>query len=159
MFCKNCGQPLEDGTLFCPNCNTPVDGFPAGDTTQPQRPIYTANPYGTQPQQPYGAPQQPYGYPPQQPYPVQMEKPSITWLIVNIVCLVLSGSVFSIIGTVFGALAQSAYNKGAYADAQSKNKTAKILGIVSIVSLALVYILVFFFLIVGFSAMGPGYYS
>ncbi len=165
MFCKNCGQALADGALFCPNCNAPVQA------AQPQTP--PVNPYDNQQQAPYGAPQQPYGYapqqppygaqqpygyPPQQPYGVPPEKPALTWLIVNIVCLVLSGSIFSIIGTIFGALAQSAYNKGAYAEAESKSKTTKILGIVSIVSLVLVYICVFFFFFLGAAAMDSGYY-
>lgn len=165
MFCKNCGQALADGALFCPNCNAPVQA------AQPQTP--PVNPYDAQQQAPYGAPQQPYGYapqqppygaqqpygyPPQQPYGVPPEKPALTWLIVNIVCLVLSGSIFSIIGTIFGALAQSAYNKGAYAEAVSKSKTTKILGIVSIVSLVLVYIWIFFFFILGAAAMDSGYY-
>ena len=26
MFCRNCGQKLEDGSTFCPNCGTPVSG-------------------------------------------------------------------------------------------------------------------------------------
>lgn len=173
MFCKNCGQALEDGALFCPNCNAPVEGH----TVQPQTPPVNANPYDTQPQapytapqQPYGygaqqppygtAPQQPYGYPPQQPYGVPPEKPALTWLIVNIVFLVLSGftNLFSIIGTIFGALAQSDYNKGNYAGATSKNKTAKVLGIISIVSLVLAYVLIFFCMVIGLSAMDSGYY-
>ena len=157
MFCKNCGHALEDGALFCPNCNAPVQA------AQPQTP--PVNPYDAQQQAPYSAPQQTYGYAPQQPpygaqqpYGVAPEKPALTWLIVNIVCLVLSGSIFSIIGTIFGALAQSAYNKGAYAEAESKSKTTKILGIVSIVSLVFVYICVFFFFILGVAAMDSGYY-
>lgn len=64
MFCKNCGQPLEDGALFCANCNAPVEGFSAGNAAQPQTPpVNAGNPYDAQPQAPYGAPQQPYGYP------------------------------------------------------------------------------------------------
>ncbi len=26
MFCRNCGQKIEDGSTFCPNCGTPVSG-------------------------------------------------------------------------------------------------------------------------------------
>lgn len=146
MFCKNCGQELPDGAVFCPNCNASV-----ADAAQAQTPYG----YGAQP--PYGA-QQPYGYAPQQPI-VQPPKPSLTWLIVNIVCLVLSGNIFSIIGTIFGALARSAYNKGAYAEAESKNKTTKILGIISIVTFVLFYILVFYFVIfLGTATLGSAYY-
>ena len=71
MFCKNCGQSLEDGVLICPNCNTPVDGYATTNAAQPQTPPVNANPYNTQPQAPYGAAQPPYGYPPQQPYAQQ----------------------------------------------------------------------------------------
>lgn len=146
MFCKNCGQELPDGAVFCPNCNAAV-----ADAAQAQTPYG----YGAQP--PYGA-QQPYGYAPQQPI-AQPPKPSLAWLIVNIVCLVLSGNIFSIIGTIFGALAQSAYNKGAYAEAESKNKTTKILGIISIVTFVLFYILVFYFVIfLGTATLGSAYY-
>lgn len=146
MFCKNCGQELPDGAVFCPNCNASV-----ADAAQAQTPYG----YGAQP--PYGA-QQPYGYAPQQPI-AQPPKPSLAWLIVNIVCLVLSGNIFSIIGTIFGALAQSAYNKGAYAEAESKNKTTKILGIISIVTFVLFYILVFYFVIfLGTATLGSAYY-
>ena len=68
MFCKNCGQPLEDGALFCANCNAPVEGFSAGNAAQPQTPpVNAGNSYSAQPQAPYDAPQQPYGAP-QQPY-------------------------------------------------------------------------------------------
>lgn len=155
MFCKNCGQELPDGTLFCPNCNQPI----IDDAAQAQTPPTAANPYTVPPQQPpygYNA-QPPYGYAPQPPF-VQPPKPSLTWLIVNIVCLVLSGNIFSIIGTIFGALALSAYNKGAYAEAESKNKTAKILGIIGIVSLVLVYILAFYvFVFLGTATLGSYY--
>ena len=159
MFCKNCGQALADGALFCPNCNAPVQA------AQPQTP--PVNPYNNQQQAPYGAPQQPYGYAPQQPpygaqqpYGVPPEKPALTWLIVNIVFLVLSGftNLFSIIGTIFGALAQSDFNKGNYAEAISKNKTAKVLGIISIVSLVFVYICLFFLFFLGIATMDSGYY-
>lgn len=69
MFCKNCGQALADGALFCPNCNMPVDGYAATNAAQPQTPPVNANPYTAQQQAPYTAPQQPpYGYAPQQPY-------------------------------------------------------------------------------------------
>ena len=26
VFCKNCGNKLEDGTKFCPKCGNPIGG-------------------------------------------------------------------------------------------------------------------------------------
>lgn len=163
MFCKNCGQAMDDNMLFCPNCNTPV-GTEA--SAQP------AQPYDAQPQQPYAAQQPPYGAP-QQPYSQPYApgynnmmppppKPSIAWLIVNIVVMVCTSftNIFAIIGTIFGALAQSSYNKGNYADAESKNKTCKILGIVSIVGFAVLMIFAIIVMIIGGAAAFAdlGYY-
>lgn len=154
MFCKNCGQEMADNMIVCPNCNTPVEANAANAPVQPVQPPYGAPqqpPYGAPQQPPYGAPQQPYapGYSNMMPPP---PKPSIAWLIVNIVLMVLSGftGLFSIIGTIYGALAQSAYNKGNYADAESKNKTCKILGIIGIVGFALLFI----FCIIAFAIGG-----
>ena len=37
MFCRNCGQQLPDGSLFCPRCGTSVQAgaSPVQDKTQP----------------------------------------------------------------------------------------------------------------------------
>jgi hypothetical protein len=52
MFCKNCGQKLQDGAVFCPDCGQKQD-IPAGTPEQqpqapaqqpPQPPLYTAAP-------------------------------------------------------------------------------------------------------------------
>lgn len=167
MFCKNCGQTMDDNALVCPNCNTPV-GADAQPAQPVQQPPYGAAqpPYGAA-QPPYGAPQQPYNQQPYAPgYSNMMPpppKPSMAWLIVNIVLMVLSGftGLFSIIGTIFGALAQSSYNKGNYADAESKNKTCKILGIIGIVGFALLFIFcIIVFAIGGAAALADmGYYA
>ena len=153
MFCKNCGQAMDDNLLVCPNCNTPVESDASAQPTQPVPPVQ--QPYAAQP--PYGAPQQPYGQPYAPGYNNMMPpppKPSIAWLIVNIVVMVCTGftGIISIIGTIFGALAQSAYNKGNYADAESKNKTCKILGILSIIGFVLLVIFMIFAVIVGGAA-------
>lgn len=88
MFCKNCGQAIDDGAAFCPNCNTPVA---SADTAQPQTPpvdpTYGQQPYAQQPvppQQPYAQqpipPQQPYAQQPYAPYgapPVSQEPASM----------------------------------------------------------------------------------
>ena len=115
MFCKNCGQEILPGTVNCPRCGAYV----APDTAQVQTP---PSPYNGQPYQPYGQPYQPgpsYG----QPYPIPA-KPSVGWLVFNIVLVVLSGfsNILAIVGVVFGALGQSAYNHGDYKDAESKTK-------------------------------------
>ena len=35
MFCKNCGQQIQDGATFCPNCGTPVAQQPSQGAAQP----------------------------------------------------------------------------------------------------------------------------
>lgn len=176
MFCKNCGQAIADDAAFCPNCNTPVaSAEPAQPQTPPvdapyaQQPVAPQQPYAQQPvppQQPYGQPTYTDPYAQQQPYtagnPYQPvpPKPSIAWLIVNIVCVVLCGftNVIGIIGIIFCALAQSAYGKGAYADAESKAKTGKILGIITLIGTVALYVLYIFSLALGVSLLGSGYY-
>lgn len=42
MFCKKCGQPMDDGAKFCENCGTPVEipqaqETPAADSVPVQR--------------------------------------------------------------------------------------------------------------------------
>lgn len=73
MFCKNCGQEMNDNMQFCPNCNAPV----AAENAAPVQPQYTApqQPYGQQP--PYAAPQQPYGQPAYGMPPVSQEPASL----------------------------------------------------------------------------------
>lgn len=36
MFCRKCGQKLEDGSTFCPNCGTPVSGANAAPANNSQ---------------------------------------------------------------------------------------------------------------------------
>lgn len=31
MFCRNCGNKLENGTMFCGKCGTPVQQVPRGN--------------------------------------------------------------------------------------------------------------------------------
>lgn len=157
MFCKNCGQQLAEGAAFCPNCGMTVtqpDTAPAA-SEQPAAEQGTAQqpPY-TQPQQPYTQPQQPYGQPGYGNVYAPQAKPSMSWLIVNIVLFVLSGfvNIFSLIGLIFGAIGQSDYNKGNYADAESKTKVCKILGIISLVLFVLGWATMIFFLIAGLAA-------
>lgn len=165
MFCKNCGQEIAEGAAFCPNCNTPVVSAPQpqpvdpvyGQQAMPQQPIPPQPPYG-QPTYTDSYMQQPYnaGY----PYPQVPPKPALTWLIVNIVLMVLSGftGILSIIGTIFGALGQSAYNKGNYADAESKTKVCKVLGIIGLVCIVLAFFLGILFGITGAFASSSYYY-
>ena len=143
MFCKNCGQEILPGTVNCPRCGAYV----APDTAQVQTP---PPPYNGQPYPPYG-----------QPYPIPA-KPSVGWLVFNIVLMVFSGftNIFAIVGVVLGALGQSAYNHGDYKDAESKAKSCKVLAIISLVLflglLAACFIAV---LIIGVSSTPSTYYS
>lgn len=67
-FCKNCGNPIADGSTFCPNCGTPVDN--AQQTYQQEAPQQSY-------EQPYQqeAPQQSYEQPYQQPVQPQVMNP------------------------------------------------------------------------------------
>lgn len=79
MFCKNCGQEMNDGMQFCPNCNTPV----AAENAAPQQPYNAQPPYGA-PQQPYAQQpyvQQPYGMPPVSQEPASLGLRFVCWLI------------------------------------------------------------------------------
>ncbi|MDO4154132.1 MAG: CD225/dispanin family protein [Clostridia bacterium] len=115
--------------------------------------------YGTQPpiygQQPYGAPQP--IYPP-------VPKPSMSWLIVNIVLTVLSGctNLLAIVGIVFGALGQSAYTKGKYEDAKSHTKTCRTFAIISLTLSALTVLAGILYVVLvalgSFSAISGGFY-
>lgn len=148
MYCTHCGQPLSPNcTGVCQNCGAPV-----------QSAYYTSNmpPY-------YGQPQQPvYLQPPTFAPPIP--KPSMNWLIVNIVLTVLSGcsNVLAIIGIVFGALAQNSYTKRNYAEAESNNKTCRIMGIISLVLGAIGVLLVVLYLVLivagVFGSLGSEYY-
>lgn len=167
MFCKNCGQQLAEGAVFCPNCGAAVqaEAQPVQAEAQPvqaeAQPVQAA-------QQPYTPPQQPYGQP-QQPYPPYGQpafgnvnapaKPSMSWLIVNIVIYVLSGfmNILSLIGLIFGAIGQSSYSKGDYVDAENKTKVCKTLGIISLVLFIIGVLATIFFFLVGLFA-APSYY-
>lgn len=70
MFCKNCGQEMNDNMQFCPNCNTPVASENAAPAQQP---------YNAQP--PYAAPQQPYGQPPVSQEPASLGLRFVCWFI------------------------------------------------------------------------------
>ena len=72
MFCKNCGQEINDGVQFCPNCGTPT-------ANEPQ---YSA------PQQQYSAPQQQYTAPQQGDAPYLAGQDKTTMILI---CLFLGG--------------------------------------------------------------------
>lgn len=129
MFCKNCGQPLEDGALFCANCNAPVEGFSAGNAAQPQTPpVNAGNPYSAQPQAPYGAPQQPYGYPGQ---PMVSQEPASMGL--RVLCWF-----FPIVGIILYFVKKD--EKPVYAKQCGK---AALISIIVNIALSFVYTIVF----------------
>ena len=149
MFCKNCGQEILPGTVNCPRCGAYVAPDAAQAQTPPPPPLYNG--------QPYQSWQPSYG----QPYPIPA-KPSVGWLVFNIVLVVLSGfsNILAIVGVVFGALGQCAYNHGDYKDAESKTKVCKVLGIISLVLFILAFLfLLFFFFVIGVSSTPSTYYS
>lgn len=148
MFCKICGHEVASDARFCSNCGAAVSADAA--PVQPPPPYYG---------QPYWQGQPLYG----QPYQPLPTKPSVAWLVFNIVLTVFSGftNIFAIVGIVLGALGQSAYNHGDYKDAESKTKACKVLAIVSLALFLLLLIACFFaVLFIGmFSAPSTHYYS
>ena len=121
MFCKNCGQELNDNASICPYCGTEVkkneqDGQPAQpQATQAQ--AQPQQPYGQtyqQPQQPYGQTyQQPYGQPYQQPYAPQSYEPESNGIaIAGFICAFF----IPLLGWIFGGIglarSKRRYGKG-----------------------------------------------
>lgn len=163
MFCKNCGQQLAEGAAFCPNCGAAVPAEEQPIQAEAQPVPTEAQPTEAQPvqaqQQPYTPPQQPYGQPGYGNVYAPQAKPSMSWLIVNIVLYVLSGfmNILSLIGLIFGAIGQSSYSKGDYVDAENNTKVCKTLGIISLVLFILGALATIFFFLVGLF-VAPSYY-
>lgn len=147
MFCKTCGHEIPADAGFCSNCGTAVfaDVTPV-QTTPP--PLYYGQPYRPE-QPPYG---QVYSAP---------RKPSAGWLVFNIVLMVFSAfsNILAIVGVVFGALGQSAYNHGDYKDAESKTRTCKVLGIISLVLFLMAVVFLVLLFLLGGVTSSPYVYS
>ena len=122
MNCKNCGAELKEGALFCGNCGTKVE----------EAPVYEAP--AEYYQEKYEEYQEQGTYiPPVMPEyaePVNVvsgEKPNtVLWIVLSVIELLSCCQITGIISLIFSILGHIAAEKGDFAEAAKKIKTAKI---------------------------------
>ena len=154
MNCKNCGAELHEGALFCGNCGMKVEQEqPAYQV--PEQPVYEEPVQGEYHQESYSEYQEQGSYvPPVMPeYPaepvVSGERPNtVLWIVLAAVEIFTCCQLTGIISLIFAILGHVAADKGDFAEAERKIKTAKIwfwvglgLGILFVVLYALIFAL------------------
>ena len=160
MNCKNCGAELNEGAVFCGNCGMkveseqPVYEVPAQEFSQEVHNEY-------QEQGSYVPPVMPECY--SEPV-VPAEKPNtVLWIVLAAVEIFTCCQLTGIVSLIFAILGHVAADKGDFAEAEKKIKTAKTWFWVGLV-LGLVFIIAYFILVaVGVAAgvteeMLSGYY-
>ncbi len=160
MYCKNCGAEIGEGALFCGNCGMKVEA---------EQPVYEApaqefsqevhNEY--QEQGSYVPPVMPECY--SEPV-VPAEKPNtVLWIVLAAVEIFTCCQLTGIVSLIFAIIGHVAADKGDFAEAEKKIKTAKTWFWVGLV-LGLVFIIAYFILVaIGVAAgvteeMLSGYY-
>ena len=160
MNCKNCGAEINEGAAFCGNCGMKVES---------EQPVYEApaqefsqevhNEY--QEQGSYVPPVMPECY--SEPV-VPAEKPNtVLWIVLAAVEIFTCCQLTGIVSLIFAILGHVAADKGDFAEAEKKIKTAKTWFWVGLV-LGLVFIIAYFILVaIGVAAgvteeMLSGYY-
>ena len=112
MNCKNCGAEIQENTKFCGSCGVKIE------TEQPvfEEPVYEQDYY-------YQAPAEPvYAEP-----VVPAEKPNtVLWIVLSAVEIFTCCQITGIISLIFSILGHIAADKGDFAEAEKKIKTAKI---------------------------------
>ena len=143
MNCKNCGAELNEGAVFCGNCGMKVET---------EQPVYEApaqefsqevhNEY--QEQGSYVPPVMPECY--SEPV-VPAEKPNtVLWIVLAAVEIFTCCQLTGIVSLIFAILGHVAADKGDFAEAEKKIKTAKTWFWVGLV-LGLVFIIAYFILV------------
>ncbi|MEI6578816.1 MAG: hypothetical protein WCN92_05060 [Eubacteriales bacterium] len=120
MFCKNCGESMDDLALVCPKCGTAASAQAPPPPPQYQQPTYQQPPQYQPPQY-----QQPQYQQYQQPAPVE-DNPTAVWKLLGF-CIPLVGLIlyfvwkdqkpltakalgkFAIIGMIVGFVCSIAY--------------------------------------------------
>jgi uncharacterized membrane protein YvbJ len=160
MNCKNCGAEINEGAAFCGNCGMKIEA---------EQPVYEApaqefsqevhNEY--QEQGSYVPPVMPECY--SEPV-VPAEKPNtVLWIVLAAVEIFTCCQLTGIVSLIFAILGHVAADKGDFAEAEKKIKTAKTWFWVGLV-LGLVFIIAYFILVaIGVAAgvteeMLSGYY-
>lgn len=97
MFCRNCGNQLPEGALFCNACGTKVE---APAQPAPEQPVYNQQPAPEQPAYTQPVYTQPQTNP-------DVEGAATGSLVFGILSLALGG----ILGIIFGKIAQNKANE------------------------------------------------
>lgn len=143
MNCKNCGAEINEGAAFCGNCGMKVEA---------EQPVYEApaqefsqevhNEY--QEQGSYVPPVMPEYY--SEPV-VPAEKPNtVLWIVLAAVEIFTCCQLTGIVSLIFAIIGHVAADKGDFAEAEKKIKTAKTWFWVGLV-LGLVFIIAYFILV------------
>ncbi len=166
MTCKNCGAELQEGAVFCGNCGMKVEAAqpvyeePAPEAGEYKAEINTAY----QEQGSYVPPVQPeYTEPVYASY--EGEKPNtVLWIVLNAIEIFSCCTITGIVGLIYAILGHMSAEKGDFADAAKKTKTAKIwfwvglgLGILAVV-LYIVFVAVMVAAGTAGELYGSGYY-
>ena len=179
MYCKNCGAEINEGALFCGNCGMkieaeqPVYEAPAEPVfEEPAQPVIEESVQGEYHQDTYNEYQEQGSYvPPVMPEytpvsetVVPAEKPNtVLWIVLAAVEIFTCCGLTGIVSLIFAILGHVAADKGDFAEAGKKIKTAKIWFWAGLV-LGLVFIIAYFILVaIGVAAgvteeMLSGYY-
>ena len=131
MNCKNCGAELHEGAVFCGNCGMKVMEEPVYQ--QPEQPVYEAPVQGEYHQENYNEYQEQGSYvPPVMPEyqaepVVNGERPNtVLWIVLAAVEIFTCCQLTGIISLIFASLGHVAADKGDFAEAAGKIRTAKI---------------------------------
>ena len=131
MNCKNCGAEIGEGSVFCGNCGMKVEQEPF--YKEPAQPVYEEPVQGEYHQETYSEYQEQGSYvPPVMPEyqaepVVNGERPNtVLWIVLAAVEIFTCCQLTGIISLIFAILGHVAADKGDFAEAAGKIKTAKI---------------------------------
>ena len=131
MNCQNCQGPLTPGAEFCGNCGAQV----ASMSQAAQQSMPHAQPPSSQPPQPFNQPSasQPLSQQPQ--FQQQFQNPATVnnYRMLGIAGLLVGVTILGIVSLYYSSQVDKALRQGDVMTAQSKSKSAKTWGIVSLV--------------------------
>lgn len=153
MNCKNCGAELHEGSVFCGNCGMRIE--PEQNVYEiPEQPVYEepAQEYYQevhteyQEQGSYQAP--PFNPEYAEPVVSSGEKPNtVLWIVLAAVEIFTCCQLTGIVSLIYAILGHISAEKGDFADAERKVKTAKTWFWVGL-ALGIVFIAAYIFLVV-----------